>query len=323
MWASKEAVRAAEESLVLEAHWRQGDVFHFERVKSRKKTKAGKVTLKSTARSDLEINVVSADEGGFVVSWKLGETKFDDPSQEEDPLVQNLTNVYDGCRVELRLDCDANVVGVRNWKELKEVSERSLEVVIRPLQDKGINEAFVAKLRSELASRVSTKQQIEQYWTREPGLFFLAVGREYEPGKPTEYEDELPNPLGGEPIPSRARFALREYDKKSGLARVTWTQTAECKLSPGMMQKTLGEWRRLLGKPAVDGGAAAFTLEDSAEFTVEVHSGWVQSLVHKRVVRSGEIAQEDTITLRKKESAGDPTEKAKQSSSGKSARTPD
>jgi hypothetical protein len=290
---------AADNSLELLPRWKKGEKLRFELIKSRQKAQGDKVTLKSTARTDVEIEVLSASKDAFTLAWTYGETRLDDPSQAKNPLTQKMANLLNGYRIVLKLDSQAGIQGVQNWQELKQRSTKLLEALSAELQAAGLDAATVAKVQAEAQSMFSSKQQIEQLGTRDAQLFFMPLGIEFEGNKPVELDDKLPNPFGGEPFPSRVRFALTAADK--GLAKITWGQTVAPEEARRIMEKTLKERAERSGKPPSDADLLqAFIIEDAAEFSVEISSGWIQTFTHKRVIKTGESSQEDAVAMTRK-----------------------
>jgi hypothetical protein len=291
-------VGAAEDTIELLPHWKKGEKLRYEVVKSRQKIQGDKVTAKTSARTDLEIEVLDAGRDGFVLAWTWGETRFDDPAQARNPVLSKLANLAKGTRIVLELDSRARIQGVRNWKELKASSTKFLDTLVDELKAAGIDPATVAKLRTQVASTFATKEQIEQFGTREAQLLFMALGRELKGDKPVEFEDKLPNPFGGESFPSHARFALKGVDRKRGVATVSWTQALVPEDARRIMEKTLKEMGSRLGKPAPGGDIfKSLTIEDTAEFTIELSSGWVQAFTHKRKTKMDGTSGEDAITV--------------------------
>jgi len=212
-----------------------------------------------------------------------------------------MANLLKGYRLVLELDSQAAIQGVQNWKELKELSTKLLDDLTNELKAAGVDQATTAKVRTQAASIFATKQQIEQLGTREAQLFFMPLGVEFEKGKPVEFDDKLPNPFGGESFPSRARFSLKEIDKKLGVAKVTWTQTVATEEARRIMEKTLKDMAQRLGKPVPQANTLkTLTLEDSAEFSVELASGWIKAFTHKRVTKTEGTLQEDSLTITRK-----------------------
>jgi hypothetical protein len=289
---------ATAETLEVLPRWKKGEVLYFQRVASRQKGYADKVTFESTCRTNLQIEVVDIENDMFVLAWTWGETKFDDPRQAANPLVQNAINLAKGCPIVLVLDSQAGIREVRNWKEQQDLAMKALNLFTNELKANGIERAAIDAIRAQVAAMFVTKQAVELFCTREPQIFFMALGMEFRGQMPLQFEDKLPNPLGGEPIPSRSRLVLKELDKKQGLAKVTWNQTASTDIAR-LVEKPVKQMAQRLGKNLPDEGIPNFpvTLEDSAEFSFELSSGWPQSLTHKRRVEAEGGWQEDVITI--------------------------
>jgi hypothetical protein len=129
------------------------------------------------------------------------------------------------------------------------------------------------------------------------------LGIEFEGGKPVEFDDKLANPFGGEPFPSKVRFRLKEVDRKRGVAKLRWTQTVASDDARRIMEKTLKDFAQRLGKPVADADLLkTLTIEDSADFAIEISSGWIQNFTHKRVTKTEGSSRADVVMVsRKKE----------------------
>jgi len=295
------APAAAEDSVDLPLRWQVGQRLQYEIVKSGRKTRDGEATLKATTRTDLEIEVLRADADGYLIAWTQGETRFDDPQPAADPMLQRMTNLVRGLRVLLQIDSEANVVGVRNWKELKETIGKILSTVTDELKISGMDATMLSKITAQLASMYATREQIEMMCTREPRMFFLVLGGSFSASEPTEYQDRLPNPFGGEPFPSRAAFVLKGVDRQSQRATIAWTQTLDPEHARRIMEKSLKDLAARVGGPVPQGDVLeSMMVEDTAEFVVDLSSGWLDRLSHKRLVRTGTATQEDVLTIARK-----------------------
>lgn len=184
--------------------WKAGETRTYERVKSRRRTRGGKEVSKGSGRGVVEVTVVEANEDGYLVRWSLGETKPDDPRAARDPMVREVSKIVDGMAVVLEVGRDASISGVRNWKELKGSADAMMDAMTRDPKAPGLDAAAMGKVREAVASMFATKEQIEQLFAREPQMFFVSSGRDYSPGRPIEYEDQLPNPWGAIPSPAAA-----------------------------------------------------------------------------------------------------------------------
>lgn len=115
------------------------------------------------------------------------------------------------------MDVDAALTPerIRNWDEVR-----------------GDLEAAVAKLApdpkmTEMAKGLFgglSDVQAAQVVMRDLGLVAIGQGTALELGDAFDYEDRLPNPLGGPPIATKGRFELVSFDAAKGEAVVEWRQ---------------------------------------------------------------------------------------------------
>ena len=298
----------AEDSVDLPLRWKVGDKLHYEIVKTRQRRQDTKITVTGATRTDLEIEVVTVDQEGYLVGWTHGETRFDDPRQAANPVVQQMGRLLKDFHILLQLDSKAVIVGVRNWKELKEKSSAILTTLTEVMKNAGMDTATMEKIKAPVVSMFATRKGIEAMCTREARMFFMVLGGSYSASEPIEYEGKLPNLLGGEPFPSRATFALKKVDRGSGQAIITWTQTLDPEQTQRILEKTLKDMAARLGGQFPQGkNLESLMIEDTAEFVVDLSSGWLDCLTHKRAMRIGEVTQEDILTIvRKREQTPTP-----------------
>jgi hypothetical protein len=289
----------ADSTVRLQPRWKEGEKRRFELVKGRRQSGGGAPKLDGTSRTALEIEVLEIQPEGFVVAWTLGETTFDDPAHAKDPTLQAISSMTKDLRTVLELDANASIRAVRNWTDLRDACSRVLEKITADLKAKGVDPAVIQGAHAQVAPLLTSKEGVEQLLTREAQLFYSVVGMELDPEDPNEYEDKLPNPLGGEAFPSRGKFELEDVDKHGGLAKVAWTQTMDPVAAARIMGKTVQELAKKVGKEAPAGQLPKkIDIQDRGAFTVEVSTGWVRVLEYTRRVQVDERVREDRITIR-------------------------
>jgi hypothetical protein len=107
---------------------------------------------------------------------------------------------------------------IENWDEVREgLTKAMAKAVAGPKAAEAVEVAtgVFAKLSAEEAAQVILRDQ---------ALAAISQGLDLELGQPVDYDDLLPNPLGGPPIKSQGRFELVSYDAAKGRAVVTWRQ---------------------------------------------------------------------------------------------------
>ena len=281
-------------------HWKKGESVRLEITRARVKSADGTSTITGKTHTDFTIEVLSANDDGYLVGWTAGETTFDSPSQAEHSFLGHVVNLMNGRQIILEIDSHGAIRGVQNWKELKAAALKSLDALAatEDLQKEKPDKALMSSLRAQWESMLGTKEQVEELCTREAQVYFKVLGRGYARNKPFEYEDLLPNPLGGDAFPTHARMALKTFDKQAGRAVITWSQTADPTQVARILESMIKEMSARFGEKPLEGEfPKAISMQDNAEIVVDVTTGWVKTLKHARSVNFGTRAQVDTTSI--------------------------
>jgi hypothetical protein len=281
-------------------HWKQGDTVRLEITRARVKSAGGKSTITGKTHTDFRIEVLSANDDGYLVGWTAGKTTFDAPPQAEHSFLGQVVNLMNGRQIILEIDSHGAIRGVQNWKGIKTAALKSLDALAaaEDARKEKPDTALMSRLRAQWESMLGTKAQVEELCTREAQVYFKVLGREYARNTPFEYEDLFPNPLGGDAFPTHANMALKTFDKQTGQAVITWSQVADPKHASRILESMLKEMSARVGKEPLEGEfPRAISMEDHAEIVVDVTTGWVKTLKHARSVNFGTRAQIDTTSI--------------------------
>lgn len=104
---------------------------------------------------------------------------------------------------------------IENWDEVREGLLAAIGKLVPEPQAADAARGVFVNLSADQAAQIILRDQT---------LAAIGQGSDLELGKPVEYDDRLPNPLGGPPIESTGRFELASYDAAKGQAVVTWRQ---------------------------------------------------------------------------------------------------
>ncbi len=243
---------ALEEEVLIVPRWRPGETRIYELVKSIQKTTQGKSKHQGSSRSRVEISVIEAGENGYLIGWTIQETELDDLKTARDPIVRQITDIMRGWKALIELDAQATATGLRNWRELQSRGKQILELMTGDPKRLGIEPSVINQVRTQVESMFASREQVEELYLRDMGVFFLPLGRSYPRHRTIEYKDELPNPLGGESLPRRGKLKLTSYDEKTGRAAVTWTQTVDSEAAMRIMLDTMRNLGEKVGSPIPD-----------------------------------------------------------------------
>jgi hypothetical protein len=288
------------QSVEIMPYWNKGDRIHLEITRTRVRSAHGRSTITGKTHTDFTIEVLSANDDGYLVGWTAGKTTFDSPSQAEHSFLGQVVNLMSGRQIALKIDSHGAIRGVQNWQALKAAALKSLDALAatEDLQNEKRNRGLMSNFRAQWESMLGNKEQVEELCTREAQVYFKVLGRRYTHNDPFEYKDLFPNPLGGEAFPTHARMALKTFDKQAGQAVITWSQTADPSQAARILDSMIKEMRVRLKREPLEGEfPQAISMEDHAEIVADVTTGWVKTLKHARSVNFGTHAQVDTTSI--------------------------
>lgn len=278
-------------------HWQKGDSFDLTITRAREKSGDGQSTVSGTTRTHFTIEVLRSDDKGYLVGWTAGETTFEAPVPSESFLRQ-VVGLMKGMQIVLQLDERGTIRGVQNWKELRSETLKVMDALLAKIPDsqKGSSDhTLMSNLRAQWETMFATKEQVEQLCTRDARMYFMALGRRYVLSKPYEYSDLLPNPLGGEPFPTRARIILKAFDQPSRQAVLSWNQMTDPKQAARILESMIKDLAVRRGKKSPEGAfAKTISMEDKADIAMDAGTGWVSRLTLTRSVNLGTRSQTDT-----------------------------
>ena len=291
---------ATHRSVEILPHWKKGDSFTLTIARAREKSVDGQSTVSGRTRTHFAIEVLRADDKGYLVGWTAGETMFEVAVPSESFLRQ-VVGLMKGMQIVLQLDERGTIRGVQNWEALRSETLKVMDALLAKTPDspKGSTDhTLMSNLRAQWETMFATKEQIEQLCTRDARIYFMALGRRYTSDKPFEYDDQFLNPLGGEPFPAPATIALKTFDKQSGQAFLTKRQTTDPQQASRIMESMVKEMSVRQRKSMPERQFPnAIAMEDHAEMTVDVNTGWVTKLTRTQSVNLGTRGQTDTTSI--------------------------
>lgn len=289
-----------EQPLTVRPQWQTGDKAHYLLTKSRARTIDGARNKGVTSKTDVWFEVLKVQDDHYVLSVNFGETRFDDPNLNADPLTKGMTSLRKGLKIILTLNRDGSIREVQNWEEIQKVSNKAIDRLSEHLKGQGAPTGAIDKVIAQVRHMFSSEEVVTQTATQEIQLLFVPLGKTYEISTPLEYETEIPNILGGEPIPSQGKFTLTAFDQNNGQATITWAQSVNSKEFTRIMNGTLQSMAKSIGKPMPDAKRLdSMSINDSGEFVVDVRSGWSTALTYTRRVGAASASQEDTTSMTK------------------------
>lgn len=280
--------------------WKKGDSFALAITRAREKSVDGQSTLSGKTHTHFTLEVLRADDNGYLVGWTAGDTMFE-ASLPSETFLRQVVDVMKGKQIILQIDERGTITGVQNWKELQSETLKTMDVLLAktPASHKGnADQTLLSNLRAQWETMFATKEQVEQLCTRDAQIYFMALGRRYVLNEPHEYNDLLPNPIGGDPFSTRARITLKAFDQQSGQAVLSWNQTTDPKQAAHILESKIKDLAARRGKKSPEEGfAKPLSIEDKADIVVDARTGWVTKLTRTQSINLGTRSQKDITSI--------------------------
>ncbi|UAB82341.1 hypothetical protein INR76_06155 [Marixanthomonas sp. SCSIO 43207] len=201
------------------AYWSIGDDYDFKISKVKREWKNDVLTKKDSSQYIANFKVLDSTENSYDIKWtyknnivstfqEKAEKLFDDKEA-----VNKILRKNDFSKVIYKTNELGEFIEILNWKELGESTKLLLQEMLDNFEKK--NPEKVNELRNAMNPIIeiySSKQGIEQLAINELQYFHFPFGLEYDITEPIEYEQELPNVLGGKPILADATLTFEEVD---------------------------------------------------------------------------------------------------------------
>jgi hypothetical protein len=267
--------------LVLTSDWPVGLRYSLELVKSREERKDGVVVKSGESTTPVDVELLAKDDEGYVCRWTLGRTRMTKGVGEKDAaMAERVLNAFEGLTLDMRLDATGSVQGFADDDGARKLIQQCVATLAKASPDGG-----AAAKQIEAAFGAMDPNVLGATMLREPTLMYVWCGSQFELGKKREYEDQLPNPFGGDPFPTRASIELVEL--RGAEAVIEWKQRADPERTAQIMLASLKAMARKMGKPEpkVD-ELPKLAFEDRARFVFDVSVGLPRSAEWSRTTSS-------------------------------------
>ena len=201
MTVTTSAFAAEPEVITVAPNFQVGDKIAFVTKKVRAQVINGATLPSPEVYWDNTIEVIEQDEHGFVLSWMRGKIRVD-PPEPLPPAVTALADLWSDVRIDLLVTPEGRILDVSNYDDLKTYLEKTLVMTRDLLKEAGQDEALIDKTISTMRNLINDRSIGSTMLLKDIAGLFGAYQREIDIKGKTEYDIELPNPMGGSPIPA-------------------------------------------------------------------------------------------------------------------------
>lgn len=192
------------------AYWAVGDTFDFTISKIKSSWKEGTLDKTDTTQFVARFEVLDSTDSFYRIKWSKLETLIQTRNLPGD-ISKALTDV-DLQNIIYRTDELGSFEELEDWEEISENMKIILEKVEENLKRESDPTLDVEKLIRPLMQVYTSKQGLQQNVFKELQYLHFPFGAQFTEGDTLNFEENLPNMLGGNPIPGRVKVYIEKVD---------------------------------------------------------------------------------------------------------------
>lgn len=201
------------------AYWSKGDSYDFKVTKVKKRWTNDKLTKNDSTQYIANFKVLDSTEKSYTIQWSYKNNLINTYKKnlnkiyEDKKAINEIVKKYDVTKIVYKTDEYGEFLEIINWQEVSDLMSKMLGELEKSIQIRKPDKLKeVEKAMEPLAKIYSSKEGVEQLILYELQFFHFPFGSEYDVNIPFEYEQELPNMVGGEPIKGNAKLSIIEVD---------------------------------------------------------------------------------------------------------------
>lgn len=265
-------------------------VLHLDLVQGRKDQR-----MDHSARTPVTVTVEEPNEEGAVIRWASGETELGNLPPQVATIVTATTEAMKDLTLVIQLSSTGEFKGVLNEAEVTEAIGRSVEMMISELTKLIKDTQMIERIESSMRTLL-TPSVLLQGSTKNVQLYLALSGVEMDVGDSVTTQQELASALGT--VESEITIAAREINTDTREAVFDWKSVPSPEAVKAFTERLM---RQMAPESAGDIGAAmekeTVDIVDQTEFVVDLDTGWMKSVDHRRVMKVGDRERLDTTRI--------------------------
>ncbi len=266
----------------LPCDWAVGTKYHVEFTKAREDIEEGKPTKRNSSLTPIDVEVLAKRDDGYTYRWTFTKPIIQTGAPLPGSLIDKMTGLVDGMQLDLLADESGSITALADPAAMDAHFERTSKVLMHEIVAKG---ELAANELASLKKAVSSMKgpTFQASYLNFPRLFYMPSGAALILGEKREYEDELPNPFGGEPLPSKAYLVLTKVDKSAGEVVIDWRQTIDPAKAGPILEASIREFTKRSGQELPKEATLNFdAIEDASTYVYDLATGLPKSVVNSR-----------------------------------------
>lgn len=252
------------------------------------------VTVKKEVKTETKvtstetINGAPDGNGKFIQKWSDANTKVELIGYPEDQsqLINGIYKSFEGVVLEVVLDKDGAYETIKNIDEITVLFSNAMKTVIDNAEAEAVAKLpkekvaeFKLKYKESTASMLAvltSKDFILSKVAIVPQAYNYFTGGGLDATQAYEYEDEVENPIGGDPYPVKAHIEISIYEEDPGFVHGLWITTLDAEKGKPILQDSVAKlFGNGLSKADVEKYLTEMEVSRRTEYRIELATGIV------------------------------------------------
>lgn len=227
------------------AWWSPNDAYLYRVEKIKEVYKNGERTTYDSSAAEVLFEVLDSTETEYRLGWTYQTALFEGHgfmTKLPDSIVAKLTvpDAAGPTGIVYKTDEVGSLLSIENASEIRMTMLSKLAVIEDMYSDQKQREAF-QKIMAPIKDIYTSDAGIEQLVAKELQLFHMLFGVAIDSGSTIDYDDQLANLFGGDPIPAKARLIQTTMDTAAGTFTVINELVPNEKAIKKLLQEVMGK----------------------------------------------------------------------------------
>ena len=294
--------RASEQSaeVYVPFKWNQGDVRRYRVTNATSSEKDNTITRKSEAYSDIEIEVVEKNQGGTIVTWKMGKASLANGDSGADQITEKINDIFGGLKLRIEIDNDGVYRGINNWPEVAVAVKKLMTLTKELVDDIDMPKQQKQAVWDAAMKRHGTRQAIEARITEPLQLLLQNTNCNFKQHAVAKNETTVP--YLGRPLPATEQYSVANLDLDKQLVTIAWSRSIDKEKSQPIAEQAVIEMAKELNKPTLPeaGFLKGFSITSNANYEIDLATGWPRKIVFVNKAGQGSALNVRKITIERR-----------------------
>jgi len=274
--------------------WNVGTRYHVEHTRTREELRDGAEPATTYTTTPIDVEVIAKRADGYTLRWTFGRPKASTPDDVPAAVSDAVVGLVDGLVMDMSTDATGSIAKLADVGAMETHFANATRAALASLRSsKAASDDQLAAIAATTSRMKGTA--LEAAYLPAPKSFYMTSGAALVLGVRRDYADRLPNPFGGEALPSVAWLELRKVDVAARRATIEWRHTIDPTKAGPVLEASIRAFAKRNGRELPPQAALSFdAIEDAATYVYDLDTGIPVSVVTTRATSMAGTRQIET-----------------------------